>query len=428
MKRTLHRLALNPVFRIAALALAVALGVSVWNFWKNPDRTAYKATVVPLPQELGAHFAFSPSGDAVAGCTDNNQLAVTFLSMSSEGAAVKLSRVLPLPPNALCAPFIWSPDGKQLLMPRVIGSMEGSAAGFLLFKPEKPQETEFIRLPGGVDPNLLMSWSPDGKMVAYIAGVRTRQLGGLWLFNLPKRTARQLVLGVIQSPTFSLKGDRLYFAEDVALVPHAQYDAERDDWPHVWGLGSVSVSGGKPTYHAKWNQGSLMPPNDRLLAAVNGGMRYIRYFRALAGEKVELWEQPEAGQTRRIQTIQMEAKHLNRGVRWSKDGQRILFVDYVAAAAPNRLQFMDVATGRRETVIDGAGAVNNQPQKEEVIGRSWEDPAISPDGLWGVSTRSWVTLGVEADEGAGHDEDEGPTPKVDETTAKPYLLRLPPLP
>ncbi len=422
MKKPLLRLSHNPFFRILVFAGLLLFGLRVWQSLQDPDRSAYKAPAIALPHEMSDYLTFSPRGDAVAACSEKDQVMIAFLRKGAT-TSVQGTETLPLPSGVHCAPFRWSPDGRSLVMPRVHGTVDEPAPGFLLIYADASRKVESVPLPGGVDPGRMPAWSPDGRQIAYIAGQRTEKLGGLWLLDLPTRKARQLVLGVIQSPEFTPEGDRIFFAEDTALVKGAQYDAAMDDWPHIWGLGVVPAAGGKPVYMAKWRQGSLMPPNDQLVLPLKDRVRYLRYFRAPSGERFEVWDLLRSGPTERKMTLQLEPKQLNRGLRWSADGTRLVFTTYRSATLPNELSLANVETQSVVRFMEGPGAPDDRPQMGTAVGRYYFDPSISPDGSEVAVSRIWIT---EVENPSDHDhEDEGPELQRAEGTLTPLLLRLP---
>jgi hypothetical protein len=425
VKKALYKAYLNPFVRVIGFFVFLALFLTFWDaFTRDRDKVPVPAT--PLPHVLASHFAFSPDGKWAAGCSDDGKLYVAPVTLTGDSPKVGSPRLLPLLKDGLCAPFAWDPQSRRILMPYVNGSSDGSSPGFIVASVEGGEPMQLLNLEGGVDPNVMPAWSPDGESVAYVAGIRSVKLGGLWLIRLDRPEKKRLRLGVVQSPVFSVGGDRVFFEEDTALVKNAQFDNEMQDWPHVWSVASVPVNGGPLARLDRWTQGSLMPTNTALTVALsNGGVRYLRYFRNAKGSRLEIWDW-NAGKSELKMKIALRPGFLTRDSRWSADGNRLTYLQYLTESGPNDLVLADVNEGTTRSLKPGAGAPDYAPPPGSgtFAGYYWSQPNLSPKGDWVGDTIASV-VEAESDDSGDHDEDESPQLKIVSEKAQTLLLKAP---
>ncbi len=265
---------------LAALALVVALGFSVWRWFAragSSSQVAADATFTPLIGEPGAkdHPAFSPDETRIAFAwnggknvqvgpgdiyvkvigTDGPPLRlttapehdaypvwtpdgkyVTFVREPLKRAGTTINEVIRVsasggPEQKLgetTTTAAWSPDGKTLA---VTQHPEGEGGGIFLLAPETGQRTRLTTTPSGMRDDS-PRFSPDGKLVAFIRGSEPTKTG-VWVVPVSGGTPQPL----------TAENNRvigLAWTSDSRAIVFAGV------WKGTRGLWRIAVGGGTP--------------------------------------------------------------------------------------------------------------------------------------------------------------------------------------
>jgi Tol biopolymer transport system component len=217
----------------ALLAIAVlALGRAAWLHFTEDDGNAggdpgairpligdHRLRSVPLTTYPGEEFnsAFSPDGQRIAfiwnGEQDQNY-DIYVLELQSR----KLRR-LTTHPDAEVGPT-WSPDGTQIAFARFTGPQRD----IFVVPAEGGEEQKLATASmGPPDPGSPLSWSPDGKLLAFTDRNSAEEPHGIFLFDLATSEKRRLTLPLDKKaydahPHFSPDGKSLAFSRSAARL------------------------------------------------------------------------------------------------------------------------------------------------------------------------------------------------------------------
>jgi len=205
--------------RKAAITVAACVGVAALlypriapNFerWRRLNELQH-LTIVPLTALPGnvASPTFSPDGSQVAfgwdGESDGKGYDLYVKVISSN----KPLRLTYHPATWLSA--AWSPDGRSIAISRVAGEVD---AGIYLIPPTGGPERKLAAREVGTNFGNEISWSRDGKVLAYLDA--TPEGLNLFLLSLDtlERTQIQPTCGLAGNPTFSPRGTFLAWVCD----------------------------------------------------------------------------------------------------------------------------------------------------------------------------------------------------------------------
>ena len=206
--------------RKAAIAVAACVGTAgllyvriaplIERLWRLNE--LQHLTIVPLTALPGnvASPTFSPDGSQVAFAWDGESNGKGYdLYVKAIGADNPL-RLTFHPADWLSA--AWSPDGRSIAISRVAGEEN---SGVYLLPPTGGPERKLADRGVGTNFGNEISWSPDGKFLAYIDAGETLKLFLLSLDTL-ERTQIQPSCGQAATPAFSPRGTFLAWGcEDI---------------------------------------------------------------------------------------------------------------------------------------------------------------------------------------------------------------------
>ena len=194
----------------AAIAIAACAGVAALLYtWIAPQterlwrlNELQHLTNVPLTALPGnvASPTFSPDGSQIAFGWDGESNGRGYDLYAKVIGSDKPLRLTHHPADWLSA--AWSPDGRSIAISRVAG--EGDS-GIFLIPPTGGPERKLAARRVGTNYGNEISWSPDGKFLAYIDYMETPKLFLLSLDTL-ERTQIQTNCGHVGTPTFSPRG------------------------------------------------------------------------------------------------------------------------------------------------------------------------------------------------------------------------------
>ncbi len=242
----------------AACVLAVAL---VFVRFRHVTNVEEKFTPVPFTSYPGSEDCptFSPDGSQIAFAWngDPKSGAEGFDLYVKVIGSENLLRLTRHPSERICA--AWSPDGTQIAFHRVSGADTGVYVVPALGGPERKLRS--IRIPfGSTSP---ISWSPDGKWIAFVDFLPPYDNFRIHLLSLETLESKQIphVAECINEwyPAFSHSGEQLVY---FCLLKTS---------PNEIGIYSVPSSGGPPRLVTRfttgygWPQGIAWTANDRKL-------------------------------------------------------------------------------------------------------------------------------------------------------------------
>jgi len=217
---------------IAALALGLAIGaVGTWWFASRGERrTAFYGPVKPLTTYSGLEHepALSPDGNQVAFVWDGEKRDNfdIYVRLVQGGAALRLTT----DPAEDHAPS-WSPDGGRLAFFRGNAIYIIPALGGV--------ERRLVPFPRGNFPVSPLSWSPDGKFLAF-SGSEDSSAASIWVVSTESGEPHRVSTppkGYLYdiSPAFSPDGRTLAFvrARDTYSRAVILQDMNRDGTPQV---------------------------------------------------------------------------------------------------------------------------------------------------------------------------------------------------
>ena len=220
---------------IAAIVAALAV-IAIWYFAHSrtsPSDANAAAVLPPLPLTAFPGFetgpSLSPDGSQVAfswngPAEDNRDI---YVKLVGSGEPFRLT-TNPAPDHSAA----WSPDGRLIAFQRATAA--GSADIFTipaLGGAERKIATISLRrgpLPGGGGRTGNLSWTPDGKWIAFGGAPSQTESGGIWLSAVDHQETRRLTETGGTSfgdwePTFSRDGRYLAFVRESTLAAHGIY-------------------------------------------------------------------------------------------------------------------------------------------------------------------------------------------------------------
>ncbi len=229
---------------VAILAAAACLWVafSVYlKFRTHPDSAVLAA--VPFTAYPGVQTcpAFSPDGSQIVFAWNGDPASGSkgFDLYVKVIGSENLVRLTHHPSDSICP--AWSPDGTQIAFHRRSGADTGVYVISALGGPERKLRSTQIVDPGVAattgDPDAI-SWSPDGKWIAYVEELPPNADLRLFLLSVESLERRQIphaseCLEEVR-PAFSHNGSRLAYFCALSLQDL------------TWGLYTIAVSGGAP--------------------------------------------------------------------------------------------------------------------------------------------------------------------------------------
>ena len=147
----------------------------------RPDGSGER-NIVPAPAECPQ---FSPDG---------TKLAVAFGIVNIDGTS---RRVLGDPfPGISLGCSTWSPDGRQLAA-EGFGDADPSVAGIYLRVADDGSDPRRLTTNGQGGNDVPGDWSPDGRHVAFVRGLRGQENGTIWIADVETGDVRQVIPNVV---------------------------------------------------------------------------------------------------------------------------------------------------------------------------------------------------------------------------------------
>ena len=260
-----------------SIATVVALGIAIgaWFQFRHRSGVGSDFNIVPLASYLGTEYtpSFSPDGRQIAFAwngekQDNFDIYVKVIDSQK---ALRLTNH----PDLDYSPA-WSPEGGSIAFFR---GTHTKAEAIWTISPLGGPERKIVNLRSGV---LLehrgMSWSPDGKWLAYVDAPSTQVEGALFLWNVQSGESRQMTFPgpneIDMYPAFAPNGRTLAFVRDtgrgisgISLLPvRTDSPARTTPTPLAWkGFEHVSCT------HPAWT-----PDSREIVFASNyGGERRL---------------------------------------------------------------------------------------------------------------------------------------------------------
>jgi Tol biopolymer transport system component/serine/threonine protein kinase len=242
---------------LVSLALVFAIAAAAWIRFSN---RSYESSKPPAPPMKTVPFTSSPGRETYAAFSpDGRQIAFSWEVESGKGhdtyeghdIFVKLVGAgeplrLTTNPGDDIYPT-WSPDGRYIAFVRQAGSDGGIFMVPALGGPERRLQPSYPRIDWWLTS---LSWSPDGKLIAFPAADSPQESPGLFLLSVDTLEKRRLTSTSEQYlgdgyPVFSPDGQTLAFIRqsselvmDIYLVPVSGGEPRRltfDD-RQLWGL------------------------------------------------------------------------------------------------------------------------------------------------------------------------------------------------
>jgi Tol biopolymer transport system component/DNA-binding winged helix-turn-helix (wHTH) protein len=221
------------VLAISALALVAVLAYR-WHRQQRPqERAALSAFPFTALPKQATSPAFSPDGSRIAFAWNGDPAPGTKgfdLYVKALGSETRL-RLTQHPSNWISP--AWSPDGTQIAFHRLAGPDTGIYVVPALGGPERKLRTS--RISGPL--SSLISWSPDGKWIAYVDVAQEEEDTRIYLLSMETMEIKQTPINPKcdgeGGPAFSHNGEYLaYWCFRAAANDHVLY--------------SLPVSGGQP--------------------------------------------------------------------------------------------------------------------------------------------------------------------------------------
>lgn len=267
----------SPLPWAIGFATAAILGISiaVWLQFRHHSDVASDLNVVPLTSYVGAAYtpSFSPDGRQIV-FTWNGEKQDNF---DIYVKAVDSQRALKLTSNpGIDYSPAWSPDGGSIAFLR--GTYSRAEAIWTVSPLGGPERKIADLRSGFMIEHRQISWSPDGKWLAYVDSPSARRDGALFLLNVQTGESRQITFPAANEidmyPAFAPNGRTIAFVRDtghgisgIYLLP-VRTDAPTRTTPAllVWnGFEQVSCT------HPAWTPDS----NEIVFASNYGGERRL---------------------------------------------------------------------------------------------------------------------------------------------------------
>lgn len=329
----------------AAATLGILLSVGVWWPVRNgrSDPPSPLVELTPLAGTHGYEFdpAFSPDGTQVAFLQIDGPSSGIYAALVGGEKPLRLTKA----PNDCCP--AWSPDRRQVAFLR---RFEDQAELYVV-PALGGTERRLYTLPRPAFPGL--TWSPDGKFLAFPEGHPSSAQSRITLLSLSDATRRQLTFppegSRDEEPAFSPDASQLAFVRgtiagvvnDVFVVPTSGGEAKRltfDNCPNfgvAWtsdgrnivfssrrggeaSLWRVSASGGTPQPVA--GPGS---PAEHPSLALKGDL--LAYEQMIGKEDILRIDLTDRERSRTPPVVVVSEKGSKLRPRFSPDGSRIAF-------------------------------------------------------------------------------------------------------
>ncbi len=183
--------------KIGAGVLAISvigLAALVAYRWRRPHRTQEQAVLTAVPFTALPGFAnspaFSPDGSRIAFAWNGDPAPGTkgfdlYVKALGSETLLRLTRQ----PSEWISPA-WSSDGTQIAFHRMAGADTGIYVVPTLGGPERKLLS--TRLPGGRAPFSGISWSPDGKWLAFVDVAPDENHGRIYLLSTETLATKQI--------------------------------------------------------------------------------------------------------------------------------------------------------------------------------------------------------------------------------------------
>ena len=272
-----HRGVRWTVFVPAAIAIALlAAGIYFVNYRARDDKKADTVTPIPFTSYLGREVCptFSPDGSQIAFAWNGDpESGLKGFDLYVKGTSSEnLLRLTNHPAGFVCP--AWSPDGAQIAFYHGSDTDSGIYLVPALGGPERRLLSAHV--PAKISGPL--SWSPDGKWIAYAGSALPTDSHLLHLLSVETLEIKQIthVAGCIEEgmPAFSHSGKQLAYT---CLL-------KKND--NEFGIYSVATSGGSPSLVGKFTHGWNWPGG----MAWTGDDKKLILSRPEPGGELELYE------------------------------------------------------------------------------------------------------------------------------------------
>jgi len=272
-----HRGVRWTVFVPAAIAIALlAAGIYFVNYRARDDKKADTVTPIPFTSYLGREVCptFSPDGSQIAFAWNGDpESGLKGFDLYVKGTSSEnLLRLTNHPAGFVCP--AWSPDGAQIAFYHGSDTDSGIYLVPALGGPERRLLSAHV--PAKISGPL--SWSPDGKWIAYAGSALPADSHLLHLLSVETLESKQIsrVTGCLEEgmPAFSHSGKQLAYT---CLL-------KKND--NEFGIYSVATSGGSPSLVAKFTHGWILPGG----MAWTGDDKKLILSRPEPGSELELYE------------------------------------------------------------------------------------------------------------------------------------------
>ena len=272
-----HRGVRWTVFVPAAITIALlAAGIYFVNYRARDDKKADTVTPIPFTSYLGREVCptFSPDGSQIAFAWNGDpESGLKGFDLYVKGTSSEnLLRLTNHPAGFVCP--AWSPDGAQIAFYHGSDTDSGIYLVPALGGPERRLLSAHV--PAKISGPL--SWSPDGKWIAYAGSALPTDSHLLHLLSVETLEIKQIthVAGCIEEgmPAFSHSGKQLAYT---CLL-------KKND--NEFGIYSVATSGGSPSLVGKFTHGWNWPGG----MAWTGDDKKLILSRPEPGGELELYE------------------------------------------------------------------------------------------------------------------------------------------
>jgi Tol biopolymer transport system component len=271
-----HRGIRWTVFVPAAIAIALlAAGIYFVHYRARDDKKADMVTPIPFTAYLGREVCptFSPDGSQIAFAWNGDpESGSKGFDLYVKGTSSEnLLRLTNHPAGFVCP--AWSPDGAQIAFYQASDTDSGIYLVPALGGPQRRLLSAHVPADSGP-----LSWSPDGKWIAYAGSALPADSHLLHLLSVETLEIKQIshVTGCLEEgmPAFSHSGKQLAY---ICLL-------KKND--NEFGIYSVVTSGGSPSLVAKFTHGWNLPGG----MAWTGDDKKLILSRPKPGTELELCE------------------------------------------------------------------------------------------------------------------------------------------